>query len=190
MISWLCCISFAMTLRKNSSVIVGERERYYKLGHYLHLDSNHVPSEIHFKLLTFKSITLLASRLSPLLPKYSYTKFKMYKSLLPLATLLSLSQAVVIDIYNDASCNDLKTAGVNIYDNSCALWPGGFQSYKITAHGWADFQCLYTWSQASCAGTSITTQSANKAPLNVCIQSTDENGGSNAIASYSGAGQC
>ena len=111
----------------------------------------------------------------------------MHKSLI-FTALISLSGAVVLDIYDDDACTQLKTAGVNIYDNSCGSWMGGFQSYKITGDSSQAFQCLTTYSHNYCADAATSVRRAVHS--GDCFTATNGAGGSNAISSYTSTGNC
>lgn len=48
--------------------------------------------------------------------------------------LVSQSSAFVMDIYDSADCSGTARS-VNVWDNTCATWMGGFQSYVPRVYG-------------------------------------------------------
>ncbi|KAE8374168.1 hypothetical protein BDV26DRAFT_284490 [Aspergillus bertholletiae] len=52
-----------------------------------------------------------------------------------MAGLAASGSAFVIDTFSDTNCGDSVQTGVNIWDNTCATWPNGFRSFKITVWG-------------------------------------------------------
>ncbi|KAF2727702.1 hypothetical protein EJ04DRAFT_570152 [Polyplosphaeria fusca] len=51
-----------------------------------------------------------------------------------LSAVAGLGTAFKLETFSDDSCND-KNQNVNVWDNTCADWPSGFKSYKITTWG-------------------------------------------------------
>lgn len=89
-----------------------------------------------------------------------------------------LSNAVVVDLFDDTDCNT-PAGSRNVYDNSCAPL-GGFQSYRITNSGGSGQQ-LSAYSRNACAGA--VTSCTGVAATGGCIRATNDNGGSNAMSS-------
>jgi hypothetical protein len=52
-----------------------------------------------------------------------------------MAGLAAHGSAFVIDTFNGNNCDSVVQTGVNIWDNTCATWPDGFQSFRITVWG-------------------------------------------------------
>ncbi|KAH7112109.1 hypothetical protein B0J11DRAFT_542671 [Dendryphion nanum] len=55
-------------------------------------------------------------------------------TLTTLTTIFSLTSAFVIDIYDSENCSG-NSREVNVWDNTCATWQGGFRSYKPKVYG-------------------------------------------------------
>ncbi|KAK0511846.1 hypothetical protein JMJ35_005696 [Cladonia borealis] len=80
---------------------------------------------------------------------------------------------------------------LNVYDNTCA-YTIGFQSLELTTNGGA-LQQLTAYSRQACAGPTTYQGCAagvDSMPLNVCYDTVDSAGGSNALSSYSSGGDC
>ena len=111
-------------------------------------------------------------------------------TLLTATTLLATSHAYVVELYSNDDCTGTSTSW-NVWDNSCA-YTTGFQSLKLTTNG-GDLQQLIAYSPQACAGTQIFSGCAagvDSLALNECHQTTNGDGGSNALSSYSSGGDC
>ena len=100
------------------------------------------------------------------------------------------SQAYVVELFENPDCTG-DSASRNVYDNTCA-YTQGFQSLTLTANG-GDLQQLIAYSPQACAGEQTFHGCAagiDSLPLNTCFQTTNSNGGSNALSSYSSGGEC
>ena len=106
------------------------------------------------------------------------------------AGLFVAAQAYIVELYDDTDCTGDSTSR-NVYDNTCA-YTSGFQSLKLTYNG-GDFQQLTAYSPQACAGA-VTFQGCaagvDSLELNECHNTTNSDGGSNALSSYSSAGYC
>ncbi|OJJ59114.1 hypothetical protein ASPSYDRAFT_999363 [Aspergillus sydowii CBS 593.65] len=71
----------------------------------------------------------------------------MHASILTLAlTALAIpgSTAFVVDSYESDDCSGpVKDEGVNVYDNTCADWPGWYQSVRVRALSYGPRQHAY-----------------------------------------------
>ena len=100
------------------------------------------------------------------------------------------SQAYVVELYNNPDCTG-DSGSRNVYDNTCA-YTQGFQSLMLTGNGGA-LQQLTAYSPQDCAGEQTFQGCAagiNSLQIGVCHQTTNGNGGSNALSSYSSGGVC
>lgn len=116
--------------------------------------------------------------------KLSVTSF-----LAAMAALSASSSAFVIDTYGTTDCQSSVETGVNTWDNSCATWPKGFKSFKITTWG-GPHQMAYFFSPGGCGSLpdaikkGYVDSTTYDFKLNTCYSF---NGASaNAIASYRG----
>ncbi|KAL1296495.1 hypothetical protein AAFC00_000007 [Neodothiora populina] len=106
------------------------------------------------------------------------------------AGISAVSQAYVVDIYDTKDCTG-SARSINVYDNTCK-YPGGFQSLKVTTQGGSSQQ-LTAYSRQACAGAQTLRKCVHgpdSVPVGQCFQTTNGNGGSNALSSYSSAGDC
>jgi hypothetical protein len=58
-------------------------------------------------------------------------------TLTTLATALAVTSqgsAFVMDVFNSEDCTG-ESRSVNVWDNTCATWMGGFKSFKPTTYG-------------------------------------------------------
>ena len=94
-----------------------------------------------------------------------------------------LINAVIVDMFSDEGCSDLVDSR-NVWDNTCALTKG-FQSYRITLRG-GDFQRLTAYNRHACVTPS--TSCAEVISVGICFRATNQNGGSNAVSSYTFCG--
>ncbi|KAB8266186.1 hypothetical protein BDV32DRAFT_143910 [Aspergillus pseudonomiae] len=105
-----------------------------------------------------------------------------------MAGLTASGSAFVIDTYSDTGCDKSVQKGVNTWDNTCATWPKGFKSFKITTWG-GKRQYAYFFAPGNCGSLptalkSNYVDSGSSWELGKCY---DFNGAAaNAIASYSG----
>ena len=93
-------------------------------------------------------------------------------------------------MYDSTDCTGASTSR-NVWDNTCA-YTSGFQSLKLTYSG-GDYQQLTAYSRQACAGAETFQGCAagvDSLKLNVCHQTTNGDGGSNALSSYSNGGPC
>ena len=105
----------------------------------------------------------------------------------PKPTLLALlasaltANAAVMTLYSGPDCTGFTQTDVNIWDNTCATWISGFQSFMITTNGGLG-QVISTYSPNSCTGTPYTC--ADGVVTGTCQNSFGTNySGSNAISS-------
>ena len=100
------------------------------------------------------------------------------------ASLLVASQAYVVTMYTGTGCTGSATSR-NVWDNTCA-YTKGFKSLKLTTKGGGGQQ-LTAWSRNACAGPdTLRDCAAGNHGLRVgkCYQTTNSDGGSNALSSY------
>lgn len=76
-------------------------------------------------------------------------RFSIASSLAAMAALSASSSAFVIDTFGDNGCGSSVQTGVNIWDNTCATWPEGFKSFKITTWG-GPHQMAYFFAPGGC----------------------------------------
>jgi len=62
--------------------------------------------------------------------------------------LASQSSAFVVNVYDSQDCSG-PAREVNVWDNTCANWMGGFQSYKPVVYGGGQ-QKIYLFIPGSC----------------------------------------
>ena len=106
------------------------------------------------------------------------------------AGIFAASQAYVVELFENPDCTG-DSGSRNVYDNTCA-YTQGFQSLKLTANG-GDLQQLIAYSPQACAGEQTFHGCAagiDSLEIGVCHQTTNSNGGSNALSSYSSGGDC
>ena len=106
------------------------------------------------------------------------------------AGLFLASQAYVVELYDNKDCTGASSSR-NVYDNTCA-YTSGFQSLKLTTNG-GNLQQLIAYSPQACAGRQTFSGCAagvDSLKLGECHQTTNSNGGSNALSSYSEGGVC
>ena len=89
--------------------------------------------------------------------------------------------AAVVSFYDDQNCQTFKES-INIWDNTCHPGISGYQSFIITTPSSDHTQCVEAYSQDTCSHTTITTLNTN---TGICYTATDEDGGSNAMGSFS-----
>jgi hypothetical protein len=94
-----------------------------------------------------------------------------------------LSDAAVVDLFSDTNCQ-VGAGSRNVFDNSCARL-GGFQSFRITSGGGGG-QKITAYSRNDCVAPATGCTDAGQ--VGVCIRATNQNGGSNAISSYTFCG--
>ena len=105
------------------------------------------------------------------------------------AGMFMASQAYIVELFSNPDCA-CDSDSRNVYDNTCA-YTQGFQSL-LTTNGGA-LQQLIAYSPQSCAGEQTfhgCAAGVDSLPLGVCFQTTNSNGGSNALSSYSSGGDC
>ena len=91
------------------------------------------------------------------------------------------TNASVMTLYSGPDCTGTAQEGVNVYDNTCAAWANGFQSFILTSGG-AGGQVISTYSPDSCAGATYACVGAGD--LGTCFNSFGVNySGSNAVSS-------
>lgn len=106
------------------------------------------------------------------------------------AGLFVASQAYIVELWENTDCTGSSTSR-NVYDNTCA-YTEGFQSLQLTTQGGA-LQQLIAYSPQACAGEQTFTGCAagvDSLVIGQCHQTTNSNGGSNALSSYSSGGVC
>ena len=106
------------------------------------------------------------------------------------AGLFVASQAYVVEMYDSKDCTGASRTR-NVYDNTCA-YTSGFQSFKLTKNG-GKLQQLIAYSPQACAGVQTFHACAagvNSLTLGECHETTNHNGGSNALSSYSEGAVC
>jgi hypothetical protein len=62
-------------------------------------------------------------------------KFSLASSLTAMAAVSASTSAFVIDTFADTNCGQSVQNGVNTWDSTCATWPNGFKSFRITTWG-------------------------------------------------------
>ena len=100
------------------------------------------------------------------------------------------TQAYVVELFENSDCTG-NSGSRNVWDNTCA-YTQGFQSLMLTTNG-GGLQQLTAYSRQACAGEQTFQGCAagvDSLPLGVCFQTTNSNGGSNALSSYSSGGDC
>ena len=82
--------------------------------------------------------------------------FSLSSALATLTTALTFTAqgtAFIIDIYNSEDCSG-DSRSVNVYDNTCASWMGGFASYVPRVYGGAH-QYVDFYVPGACAGPTV-----------------------------------
>ncbi|KAB8204484.1 hypothetical protein BDV34DRAFT_226283 [Aspergillus parasiticus] len=106
-----------------------------------------------------------------------------------MAGLSASGSAFVIDTYSDTNCGKSVQKGVNTWDNTCATWPKGFKSFKITTWG-GKHQYGYWFAPGNCGSLPTALKggyvdsTTNSFKLGECYNF--DGSAANAIASYSG----
>ena len=106
------------------------------------------------------------------------------------AGLFVASQAYIVELWENTDCTG-SSSSRNVYDNTCA-YTEGFQSLQLTTQGGA-LQQLIAYSPQACAGEQTFSGCAagiDSLKIGQCHQTTNSNGGSNALSSYSSGGDC
>ncbi|KAF2688320.1 hypothetical protein K458DRAFT_384504 [Lentithecium fluviatile CBS 122367] len=116
-------------------------------------------------------------------------RFSVTSAIAIIAGLTASGSAFVIDTFSGTNCDVVVQTGVNIWDNTCATWPEGFRSFKITVWG-GSHQYAYFFAPDNCGslpgaiGQGYVDSTTNNFRLGDCYHF---NGASaNAIASYAG----
>ncbi|KAF2025390.1 hypothetical protein EK21DRAFT_116867 [Setomelanomma holmii] len=109
-----------------------------------------------------------------------------------LATVLffstTLTSAFVMDTFSGTKC-DGTTQNVNVWDNTCATWPDGFKSFRITTWG-GNHQKAYWFAPDNCGSlpgaiaTGYVDNTTNDFKLGECYWFSGSV--ANAVASYAG----
>jgi hypothetical protein len=68
-------------------------------------------------------------------PHFSNMRFSMTSAVALMAGLTASGSAFVMDTFSDDNCGNSVQRDVNTWDNTCATWPDGFKSFKITTWG-------------------------------------------------------
>ncbi|UPX20290.1 uncharacterized protein EKO05_0010527 [Ascochyta rabiei] len=112
------------------------------------------------------------------------------ESIVAITTIFIASgSAFVIDTYSGTNCNNIVQNSVNTWDNTCATWPEGFKSFKITTWG-GSHQYAYFFSPDNCGSLpdainqGYVDSTTSDFKLNKCYSFNDAS--ANAIASYRG----
>ena len=110
-------------------------------------------------------------------------------TLTTLAAVISLTtpgSAFVMDIYNSKDCSG-NARSVNVWDNTCATWMGGFQSYTARVYG-GRHQKAYFFAPGNCGSLhgAISTEWADGGGFKVGNCHSFGDHVANAVASYSG----
>ncbi|KAH6868503.1 hypothetical protein BKA58DRAFT_196056 [Alternaria rosae] len=115
-------------------------------------------------------------------------RFSATSTIAIMAGLAASGTAFVIDTFSGRDCGGNVQQNVNIWDNTCATWPEGFGSFKITTWG-GSHQYAYFFAPDNCGylpgaiGVGYVDSSTNDFVQGRCY---NFNGASaNAIASYS-----
>lgn len=115
-------------------------------------------------------------------------KFSVTSSLIAITALNAGTTAFVIDTFGDSNCGQGNQNGVNIWDNTCATWPNGFKSFKITTWG-GSHQMAYFFAPGNCGSLpnnikkGYVDSTTYDFRLNECV--SFNGAAANAIASYS-----
>ncbi|KAF2107085.1 hypothetical protein BDV96DRAFT_654173 [Lophiotrema nucula] len=106
---------------------------------------------------------------------------------LAIASLATTSSAFVMDVYDSNDCSG-DARNVNVWDNTCATWMGGFKSYIPRVYG-GTHQYAYFFAPSNCGSLpgSIGGDWADGGGFKVgqCYYFGDGNTVANAAASYS-----
>ncbi|KAF2829278.1 hypothetical protein CC86DRAFT_403924 [Ophiobolus disseminans] len=62
-------------------------------------------------------------------------RFTLTSAVAIMAGFAASGSAFVINTYSDLNCGSGVQNDVNTWDNTCATWPDGFKSFKITTWG-------------------------------------------------------
>ncbi|KAE8158012.1 hypothetical protein BDV40DRAFT_304635 [Aspergillus tamarii] len=62
-------------------------------------------------------------------------RFSLASAVVLMAGFSASGSAFVIDTFSGTNCDKSVQKGVNTWDNTCATWPKGFKSFKITTWG-------------------------------------------------------
>jgi hypothetical protein len=105
-----------------------------------------------------------------------------------MASLTASGSAFVIDTFSGTNCDNSVQKDVNIWDNTCATWPEGFKSFKITTWG-GGRQKAYFFAPDGCGdltstiGQGYVDSTTHDFAIGWCYNFNDAS--ANAIASYS-----
>jgi hypothetical protein len=83
-------------------------------------------------------------------------QFKLSSAAAASATLLAFAaqgSAFVIDVYDSTDCTG-GSRSVNVYDNTCATWQGGFSSYVPRVYG-GQHQYAYFYVPSNCIDPNV-----------------------------------
>ncbi|CAO2649199.1 Nn.00g101480.m01.CDS01 [Neocucurbitaria sp. VM-36] len=76
-------------------------------------------------------------------------RFSITSAVAIMVGLTASGSAFVIDTFGGTNCDGVVETGVNIWDNTCATWPNGFRSFKITVWG-GNHQMAYFFAPDNC----------------------------------------
>ncbi|KAE8137944.1 hypothetical protein BDV38DRAFT_245926 [Aspergillus pseudotamarii] len=114
-------------------------------------------------------------------------RFSIASAVTVLAGLTTSASAFVMTTYSDMHCKD-TVQDVNVWDSTCATWPKGFKSFKITTWG-GTHQRAYFFAPGNCGdlftaiGKGYVDSTTKDFELGGCYNF--DNTAINAIASYS-----
>jgi hypothetical protein len=116
-------------------------------------------------------------------------RFSITSTVAIMAGLTASGSAFMIDTYSGTNCDNIVQTAVNIYDNTCATWPAGFRSFRITVWG-GNHQYAYFFAPDNCGSLPAAINqgyvdwTTKNFKLGDCYNFAG--GSANAIASYSG----
>lgn len=80
-------------------------------------------------------------------------RFSLTSTVVIMAGLTIGGSAFVINTFSGTNCRGVVERDVNIWDDTCAAWPKGFRSYKITTWG-GRHQYAYFFAPGECRSRS------------------------------------
>jgi hypothetical protein len=115
-------------------------------------------------------------------------RFTITSTVALMAGLTATGNAFMIDTFSGNDCNGVVQTGINIWDHTCATWPEGFRSFKVTVWG-GSHQYAYFFAPDNCGSLpgAIRTGYVDSTTYDFKSGQCYNFGGSvaNAIASYS-----
>jgi hypothetical protein len=115
-------------------------------------------------------------------------RFAFTSTLIIMAGLTASGSGFVINTFSGTNCGNTVQTDVNIWDNTCATWPNGFKSFKITTWG-GSRQKAYFFAPDGCGdltstiGQGYVDSTTRDFTIGRCYHFNDAS--ANAVASYS-----